>query len=473
MKFYKLDFNIFVLIVLFGSGFFDCKIFARGKSKVPREFQEKISRALPQPCPLAEAASFCNVNMGNLCVTGNAQINGSLFVNGSISASGSGFGNVCRVDSVYGDNITASRNGPPFRTIQAALNASEVADVIWIFPGIYEEIINIPPGRIVSSISPGSVTIQQMNVTTPTDLVTIGDGSYLRNVSLLMTSAEHVQMRGVFHNGMSIPSATTVIDDCAIFIFNPTAGAGSSDIYGIYMTGVGTVGFIGDFILNGIVEIISTGGGKKRGIYIDSPTLLELFTPLVFMSGGTDVIAFEANNPGVVVASQAGAFNGDFIIGSPDISQTQGSIQLDSTYLGNSNANGSGFIDLTFPNTFIWGDPNYPIGAGEILFMRPGTAEASVVPINLLAFQKFLARELSVRCVSGPGPGESTTWTLLKNGIATPLALTLTGNSISGEIEGISVHFSEGDNIAMQIATSNNTPPGASTSDVLVELAVY
>ena len=431
--------------------------------------QQQLLRTCPSPQP---AASFCNLNMGNFCATGSGQINGNLNVNGIITGQdGLGYGNTLIVDQVDGDDITGAVNGPRFKTISAALAQAQPGDVVWVFPGVYNETVNIPASVVLKALCRDAVTIQQLNVTAPTDLVTMQEGSYIGDFILMLTSSEPVQLRGIYHNGSATP-AILVIDTNVIFVTN-SATTGSAGTYGIYMTGIGgPIGFLGDIIYATILEITSSISGTVRGIYIDSPTLLEIITPINQVFGGTtDTIAFEMNNPACVVAVQGGSFSGYYFnpLGSPDISQTQGTLNLDATYLGNSNANGLGFTDLIYPNTFVWGDPDFRIGGGRTLYMFPGTQASSSVPVYINAFQKFLAYTMSVTVAYPPGIGQTTTWALQQNGLDTPLTVTLADNNTQAVLTGVSAHFGAGDNISMQMVTS----AGALTGQVTVTVGIY
>ena len=288
-----------------------------------------------------------------LCVGGNFNVAGIIS-----GVDGLGYGNTLIVDQVDGNDATGAVNGPRFKTISAALAQAGPGNVVWVFPGVYNETVNIPAGVIMKALTRDSVTIQQLNVTVPTDLVTMGEGTYLGDFILVLSSSEPVQLRGIYHPGTRTP-AVIVIDSNAIFVTN-SAPAGSADTYGIYMTGIGggPLQFIGDIITSCVIEITSSISGRVRGIYTDSPTLLEILSPIVQVFGGTtDTIALETNNPAAIVAAQGGSFSGNFFnpVGSSDISQTQGTIEISATYLGNSNANGLGLTHLEYPKHLYGG----------------------------------------------------------------------------------------------------------------------
>ena len=65
-------------------------------------------------------------------------------------------GNTLRVDSIYGNDSTGTLGGPPFKTINAALSAASSGNVVWIFPGTYNESITIPTGVSVIGLTEGA-----------------------------------------------------------------------------------------------------------------------------------------------------------------------------------------------------------------------------------------------------------------------------------------------------------------------------
>ena len=192
-----------------------------------------LSRAAGICSITGPVSNFCNANITNqLCVGGNLNVVG-------IISGQDGMGDVryAIVDQVDGVDITGAVNGPLLKTISAALAQAQPGYVVWVFPGVYNETVNIPAGVILKALTRYLVTIQQLNVTVPTDLVTMGEGSYIGDFILVLTSSEPVQLRGIYRPGRA-KLAVIVIDSNAIFVMN-SATAGTADTYGIYMTGVG------------------------------------------------------------------------------------------------------------------------------------------------------------------------------------------------------------------------------------------
>jgi hypothetical protein len=62
-------------------------------------------------------------------------------------------GNMVLVDKIYGSDTLGQRNGRPFLTIGAALAVAQGTDVVYVYPGFYNESVTIPSGVELAGIS--------------------------------------------------------------------------------------------------------------------------------------------------------------------------------------------------------------------------------------------------------------------------------------------------------------------------------
>ena len=68
------------------------------------------------------------------------------------------FGNVLRVDSVYGNDANAALNNKlPFKTINAAMAAAIPDTAIWVFPGTYTESVVMKDDVSIIGLSAGGL----------------------------------------------------------------------------------------------------------------------------------------------------------------------------------------------------------------------------------------------------------------------------------------------------------------------------
>ncbi|WP_342602885.1 hypothetical protein [Peribacillus sp. FSL E2-0159] len=78
-------------------------------------------------------------------------------------------------------------------------------------------------------------------------------------------------------------------------------------------------------------------------------------------------------------------------------------------------------------------------------------------------------KALNVRSVIGPGTSNTDTWTIRKNGIDTPLTVSLTGSQTSTINNNVSVSFQAGDNLSLKVTTS----AGTAVSDTVLQVDVF
>ncbi|MFC1842236.1 hypothetical protein ACFLYU_01105 [Candidatus Dependentiae bacterium] len=401
---------------------------------------------------------------GDSTFHGNVTIDGNITVTGKIL--GKLFGNVVRVDKVLGDDATGERNGPPFLTINAALAVAQAGDMVWIFPGTYNETFTIPANIAVVGVDKTVVTIQQTNVTADTDLVTIGENSSLESVSLNLDSAEHHQLRGIVLPGTT--SKTAQIRNVCILVDNSSASlAGGSNVYGINSIGTGIPDNTQVCIANTSIDVRSIGTGLARGILVNTANSLivrdtEIIT--IGIGGGGSFIGAETSDVNALLELNFCTSSGS----SADISQTLGILAIDSTKLLNFNANGFGFTVIPYPSTMAFCDPGTLAGGNR--YMYPGTNSASTNEIVLPFSQQAIVKALTVRSRVAPGGTDIDTWTFRKNGVDTALQVQLSGSATFAKNDSVSISIAPSDLISIKVLED---PAGSSTQDPVVIIDIY
>lgn len=392
------------------------------------------------------------------------------------------FGNIARVDKIYGNDTTGAVNGLPFLTINAALAAAQnylsygtyEPVVVWVFPGVYEEIVTIPDNVGLVGISAGAssgvggVTIQQLSVGGPTTLVTMGQNSLLENVSLQLTSSANVALTGI-----SIPTSA-VLSSINLTVSNTSGG--SSNIYGINATGAGVESTVDE----ATIDVTASGTSSTRGVFVGSThaIIVNDSTITATNSGTGTTIGVETNGAaGTSATINASTISGISSGTSADISQgANTAMSIQATTLVNSTANGLFFTTPRSPNTINWTIFNAlatTVDTG-IHFLLPGTstnplpsavvgsAPAYIVP------QKCLAKNLRAATYEAAPGVNPTVFTLYKNGVATPLVVTLAAlGAVSNTIA--SVECDGGDTLAMQM----NNPVGSLLQNPAVTVELY
>ncbi len=405
-----------------------------------------------------------------LNISGNGSICGNLNVHGTlITAMGNlanlvSNGNVLRVDAVFGNDATGTRNQQPFATINGALNAAQTGDVIILFPGTYNESFTIPAGITVAGLTLNGVHIAQTNVTTNTDLVTMGENSYLANVTLNLNANTDVQLRGIVFPGTT--SATANVNQVRIQITN--SANGTAPAYGIHSIGTGLPTSEFTALQNSTINVSSQGLRPARGILLDTNAnefnIINSGITVTNPAGGS-AIGIETNIANVSCVVSTSTINGS----TADISQTDpnSTITIANTQLVNSNANSRGFNSTSPSSILTWALPGTP-GTATTGFLTPGTGML-VSSSNNLPFivpQTGLIKNLNVQAVTPAGQG-STTFTIFRNGVATTLTTALNDTAITNVNNSISVPCVAGDQISLQVT---NTVGATANISVTAEL---
>lgn len=391
---------------------------------------------------------------------------------GFINLSGVAFGNVVRVDQVFGNDSTGLRNSSrPFLTINAALAAARSGDSAWIFPGTYVETFTIPAGVAVKGLERDVVTISRTGVTTATDLITMSANTYLQDVTLTLTSAEHVLLRGIVFPGST--AGTARVRGVNLTIDNSRASSGgTSNVYGIHSTGVGTVNQ-NIAVEDCMITVTSIGLGAKRGILVDTSTTTTTTnfntrdnTLFVRNSGGGSAIGVETNNAAAAFSAKTSTISGS----TADISQTLGSLTVVTTDLLNANANGLGFSTQVTPSILTFSFA--ATGLANTYYMFPyGSTPVALPEIYIRMQQPVIVRSMTVFAGTASTIVGGNTFTLLRNNSSTGLVINLPVNATDRSNTATSVSFAAGDRLAVRYLRPAGG--GATLANVIVALALY
>lgn len=376
-------------------------------------------------------------------------------------------GRVCLVDQTLGSDATGARSGLPFATITAALAAAQAGDCVWIMPGTYSESLTLPTNVSVRGISERAVTIQRLLVTADVDLVTMGEGSTLEEVTLRLTSAEHHTLRGVVWPGTT--SATAIWHDSTLYVENATAPlGGTSNVYGCVVVGTGIATDESVAIRAVEIHVHSAGGGTKRAILVSGAATAHVhdFVLHVTSAGGAgSYIGAETTDATAILRLNFGSSDG----ATADISRTAGTIDLGSVSLINANANGLGFTATLAAGLIpmVYADAgSTPSGTR---YMRPGTATVASAEQFLRIPGKTMIRSISARAATGPGADRTDTWTVRINGVDTPVAVSLVGAAVAA----VTNTTSAGSTAAFDMSVRQVCAASSATSDVAIVVSLY
>lgn len=370
-----------------------------------------------------------------------------------------------------GNDSTAFIGGNPFKTINGAITAINAIGAtgitILVFPGVYDEVVVIPNGNSLRGVQLSTVIIRQQNVASNTTVLTMGENTRVEDITVLLTSSNHVSLTGVAFPGTT--SLTSRLRTAVITVDNSTAStSGTSNVYAIHSFGTGMPDDSISAVRATTITTRSAGLGNKRAILVNTNPhnfhCRDVNLTTTSAGGAGSYIGAEVNQSGAQLSLRLASIQGT----TADASQTAGTITLSSANLINSNANNLGFSTVLQPNTFLWADPA-GLPTGGTRFYRPGTSAVTATEVFIRMSQKAIIKSLTIRSRVGPGGTNTDTWTIRKNGVDTPLTVPLTGAQTSNINNNVSVTFQAGDSISLKAIAST----GSTTTDTVIQVDIF
>lgn len=400
----------------------------------------------------------------------------------AITGSDFAIGNVLRVDAVYGNDATASVGGSPYLTVEAAIADATSGKTIWVHPGTYtlSAGITLPDGVCLRGQNVQTTIIQLLGAVADTTLITMGENTRLEDVALKLTSSGHYTLKGVVFPGNT--NVTAKLRTTILTVDNSAANdSGTSNVYGVEATGSGTLGpasFSFNSLKGSTINVSSNGLGNKRGLLASGPCVITtrdlniyVATPRQTTSTGSYVGIETANSSGQIQCRSttigSPVTSGSFT--SSDILQTQGSIELGpGVDLVNKTAGTTNFTTYVYPTTLFYAVLGYLNTGPTSGYLALGTVPASsgVYPsptiLNYNIQQKSIMIGLFITMSAGPGVGNTTVFTVYKNGVATPFTVTFTGTDILKTYYATSVDFPQFNSLSLGVTyTGNNANTSA------------
>lgn len=375
-------------------------------------------------------------------------------------------GNMVYVDGDYGNDSTGVREDftRPFKTIAAALAAATSGDCVYVYPGTYSITTGlvIPTGISLRGATAINCIISMTGITADKTVVTMGENSRFEDFTIVVGSNGHYTITGIKFGGTT--TATARCRTINVSIDNSGAGAGTSNVTGILIQSTGAPGAEFNCVRSCVVTVHSVSSGVKRGLLMDTSAGNAYVRDSNFVAhGGSDAIAIEINKSGAILGMVTGVADGDIA----DVSQTDGTLQLGQIDLIHSNANGKGFTATQISFNTTWADPGgIPSGTR---YYRPGSASVTLTEIKFAVPRKCVIKKLQVRLITAPGTGKSVVWTVRKNGVDTGLTVTISGTSVLGGNDTVSVSFAANDDLSLKVVAD----AGNSASDSVCEVELY
>jgi hypothetical protein len=412
------------------------------------------------------------------------------------------YGNVIRVDSVYGNDTYGAVGTYPFLTVGAAISAASTGMHIMITAGTYnlDYGITIPTGVSLRGSSTQTTTLQMLDVTADTTLITMGTNTRVEDLTMKLTSQEHHTLKGMVFGGDT--SATAKLRTCVLTVNNASAGAaGGSTVTGVECSGTGTLGsasFSFNSLKGATINVYSDGSGNKRGILVSSTNIvttrdLNVYvaapaTPNTATGSYVGVETADASDTGSIqmrttTVGTVAAVGGNTYTSS-DILQTHPATVLNPTYLASAgiqlgpgvdlvtkSAGGLPFTTYVYPTTIFY-CARGTVTATKTGYLWPGTQTFSngAVPDETTPVARYRVQQplivsgLMASCAVGPGAGSNATVTVCKNAStgtpisgATAITVTLSGTAAeTATYYNSSVNFAAGDYISVYVDIQGN-----------------
>ena len=371
-------------------------------------------------------------------------------------------GNFLRVDAVYGNDTSAAASPYtlPFLTITGALAAASSGQTVFIYPGAYNEAITIPTGVSIRGASAQTTSIQLLNVTTDTTLVTLQQNTRIEDITLTLTSATD----GITLIGCDFVSGASINAKMRTMVVNIShTGLGSTTVYGVQSSGTSSLIPNSSNALRALtINCASAGTGAVRGIIISGANQFTTRDTNVYATG-TDSIGCVTTNSNSILTLRTSTISGAL----HDIDRIAGTLTLGLSDLINNNANGNSFNVSVEPQAIIFGMIGNP-GGNLTYYLVPGIVPIGSISTN--SVNRFpITFQQNTICISiymkftGALTGTITaTMTVYKNNVATPLTLTL--NSTSGNSASLTTKseiFLTTDDFDVRFITVGN--PGTGT----------
>ena len=385
-------------------------------------------------------------------------------------------GGVLRVDQLYGNDALAATDNNKyqiaFKTIGAAMALAQPKECVYVLPGTYNEKIVFSNNVALRGINTTSVTIQQLECTVPTTLVTFNSNNRIEDVTLTITSSHSnaTPLIGALLSNIADPITSTKIRGVVINVDNSAMTCNvATNVYGIYTTGNSSILPVSaDDLQRSTVNVTSSGPGAKRGIYNDGSNGFRMRDVNVFCkdnpahsgtSNGT-YYGIETNNVNALIRAKSSTSYGyAYVAGNiaADISQTLGTIALAGTDLPNCTGNGKGFTNST-------AQPSIPFsisggnGAYGYTYLIPGTINSggggeipNYYPVRCPTIS--MIDQFAFQCYS-IASGKKLVAHLFKNSILqSNFSLTLSnGGTLHTNTSNISLTITKNDDYAIMLS---------------------
>lgn len=397
------------------------------------------------------------------------------------------FGNILRVDSVYGSDTLGAVGTYPFATISKALSVATAGQLVQIMPGTYTQAadLTVPAGVAIRGAGTQSVTIQRLNATTSATLFTLGSNCRIEDVTLTLTSSTAVTA-GAVYTAVTVDDGNIPSAKLRTMVINVTNNNPSGSCVGLLTTGnhaTPAAVTSADTVRGSTINVNTSGqqGGYAECIRVAGENRTSARDANLFVTGtncsGSKLIACETVSAGYLdlrasILSASGDATSVTNCSMAEISQTNASSEIIVSYtrLQYHHANGFGFTTIQIPTNIVFGifDTNLWTNGqfNNAYYLLPGTmvrATAISNSANAAPFvieQDCLLRGVYLSANVSLSGSVMTMNVYHMTTASTPVfSLSLTGSATATSNTSTSYTFHNGDLMFVSLSGDNTTPP--------------
>ena len=371
--------------------------------------------------------SLCGIpgQIGKTGPTGPTGTTGDVGPTGPMGIIGP-IGNYLRVDSVYGNDADALLQPYTlsFKTIGAALASAMAGQEVFVYPGVYNEIITIPVNVCLKGADQLTTIIQCFDPIVATTVVTLNQYSRIEDftINLYITNALNSGPY-ICVDYLSGASINAKVRGCKL---TPTLLNGDANIYAVKSSGVSSLLITSsNAIRASTMQVNSNSNLKSRCILINGPNRFVARDCVLFCNGaGSDLVSCETDDSDAILSIKSSTLNGY----TYDILQTQGTVIIGVSDLINHTAPFSFTCDIQ-PTTIYFGLIGYP-GGNLTYHLPPGITPISsvytVIPYTFNFAFPTIITSMNATYLGNIIPGDSLTFEIYKNNILTGLSVVFT-----------------------------------------------
>ena len=416
----------------------------------------------------------------------------------------SSFGNVIRVDAVYGSDIYGSLGTYPYQTVNAALAVATAGNLVWIMPGNYilTEPITLSDSVAVRGAGTQSVQIRYLNATTSFTMVTMNSNTRLEDVTLTFTSSS-TTTPGADYVGIYIEGSNVVSSKIRGSVINMSNYNPEGNVVGVLTRGDipnPELPTSADTFRSSTLSINTSGqiGGHANCVRIAGQTRVSERDMNNFLiatnCSGTQLLAKETVSAGYLDmrASLISAYGTGLVNCSlAEISQTNpsSSIILSYTRLQYHSANGLGFTTAQVPTNFIytlyeatgsWSSAEF----NATYYLTPGTVSIAAAITNPVVVVPMIIEQDSIihgiffninSPIINSGVMTANIYhnSIVASNLVTSLSLSAAGGTIKTSNIQLSHRVAQGESIYVVAVGTGATGPQSDFHSLQVNFALF